>query len=141
MSQHSPSPRHLDWKARLVEYLARSVGLPFAYGTFDCATFTLAAVEVMTGVDLAAPYRHRYATLREGVVLLRRDGVRDHEALVARHFAEIAPAMAQAGDIAVLDGADGAALGLVQGEHIYALLPTGMAVVPLLSARRAFRVA
>ena len=134
-------PRTTDWKARLVDYLAGSVATPFACGTFDCATFTFAAVAVMTGHDLAAPYRDRYSTIADGIALLRQDGFRDHVDLVAAHFAEMAPAFAQAGDIAVLDGADGAALGLVQGEHIYALLPTGMALVPLLSARRAFRVA
>ena len=133
--------RYLDWKARLVTYLAQSVGKPFVYGEFDCALFTLGAVAEMTGFDLTTDYRGRYSTLREGVVSARRHGFQDHVAVVAAHFAEIAPAFAQAGDIAVVDGADGPALGLVQGEHIYALMTDGMVLVPLLAARRAFRVA
>ena len=132
--------RHVDWKARLIVYLAQSVGKPFVYGEFDCALFTLGAVAEMTGFDLTTEYRGRYSTLVQGVVLARRDGFRDHVELVAAHFAEIAPAFAQAGDIAVVEGADGPALGLVQGEHIYALMPGGLVLVPLLAAIRAFRV-
>lgn len=133
-------PRKPDWKPRLVEYLAALGPIPFTYGSFDCAMFTSSAVEVMTGQDFTAPYRNRYTTIAQGVALLRKDGFRDHIDLVAAHFEEIAPAFAQAGDIAVLDGADGPALGLAQGEFIYALLPTGLALVPLLSAQRVFRV-
>ena len=133
--------RLVDWKPRLVDYLARSVGTPFAYGQFDCFLFTLGAVAVMTGVDLTLDYRGRYTTLRQGVALARKRGLRDHVALVSRHFDEIPASFAQVGDIAVVAGADGPALGLVQGEHIFALLPSGMAVVPLTTAQRAFRVA
>lgn len=138
--------RHVDWKARLVEYLARSAACPFVYGRFDCMLFALGGVAVMTGVDLAEPYRARYATQKQGIALLRRDGWRDHVALVAAHFAEVAPAFAQAGDLAVLPGDDGPALGLVQGERVYVLarLPSPAAQIgltPLLAASRAFRVA
>ena len=54
--------RLVDWKPRLVDYLSRSVGTPFAYGQFDCFLFTLGAVAVMTGVDLTLDYRGRYTT-------------------------------------------------------------------------------
>ena len=133
--------RLVDWKPRLVDYLSRSVGTPFAYGQFDCFLFTLGAVAVMTGVDLTLDYRGRYTTLRQGVALARKRGLRDHVALVMRHFDEIPASFAQAGDIAVVAGADGPALGLVQGEHIFALLSSHLAVVPLTTAQRAFRVA
>lgn len=133
-------PRHVDWKARLIAYLAEVPGRPKAFGLFDCALFTLDGVAVMTGLDLAAPYRGRYATLRDGIALLRRDGFRDHVALVSAYFGEIAPAFAQVGDVAVITSADGPALGLVNGEYIYALTPERMVLVPFLSAMRAFRV-
>lgn len=138
--KNSVPPRHVDWKSRLVDYLNQSVGTPFAYGQFDCFLFTLGAVAVMTGFDLTADYRGSYATLRQGVAMARKRGIRDHVDLVSRHFEEIAPSFAQAGDIAVVDGAEGPALGLVQGEHIYSLIPSGMVTVSLLVAQRAFRV-
>ena len=133
--------RLVDWKPRLVDYLSRSASTPFAYGQFDCFLFTLGAVAVMTDIDLTLDYRGRYSTLRQGIALARKRGLRDHIDLVARHFDNIPPSFARAGDIAVVAGADGPALGLVQGEHIFALVPSGMAVVPLTSALHAFRVA
>lgn len=140
MSVKQHWPRYLDWKARLVDFLAEVPGYPKAYGQFDCALFTLGGVTVMTGLDLAAPYRGRYATLRDGIAMLRRDGFRDHVALVGAYFDEITPAFAQVGDVAVITSADGPALGLVNGEYIYALTPERMVLVPFLSAMRAFRV-
>lgn len=140
MSQVHAWPRAVDWKARLVAYLAEVPGRPKAYGLFDCALFTFGGVAAMTGRDLAAPYRGRYATLPQGIALLRRDGFQDHVALVAANFAEILPAFAQAGDVAVIASADGPALGLVHGEYIYALSPERMVLVPFLDADRAFRV-
>ena len=133
--------RTVEWKSRLVDYLAWSVGQKFVYGQFDCALFTFEAVKVMTGFDPGGPFRGQYENLYDGIALLREAGFRDHVDICARYFNEIPPFFAQAGDIAVVPGEDGPALGLVQGSFIYALLPTGMALVPLLSALRAFRVA
>ena len=132
--------RFVDWKARLIAYLAWSVLQSFGYGRFDCALFTFGAVKAMTGIDPGECYRGKYTTLRDGVALLRNDGFRDHVDLTALYFDEIPVAFAQAGDIAVVAGDDGPALGLLQGEYIYALAPAGMKLIPLLSATRAFRV-
>ena len=60
--------------------------------------------------------------------------------MAAAHFAEVHPAFAQAGDLAVVPGEDGIALGIVQGENIYVLLPTGFGLVNRLCATRAFVV-
>lgn len=135
------SARYVDWKPRLVDYLAWAVRQPFVFGQFDCALFTFGAVGVMTGIDPGGPYRGGYSTLRDGIALLRQAGHRDHLDVCALYFEEIPVSFAQAGDIAVVPGDDGPALGLVQGEHIYALAPSGMSLVPLLSATRAFKVA
>lgn len=132
--------RRADWKSRLAEYLAAGPRRAWGYGANDCALFTAGAVAAMTGTDPAAAWRGRYGDLRAGIALIRAEGYRDHLAFVAAHFEEIAPAFAQVGDIAVIDGADGPALGIVQGEAIYALSEAGPRLVPLLAAPRAFRV-
>jgi hypothetical protein len=136
----APPRRHTDWKTRLVDYLGRVAPLPFTYGQHDCALFTMGAIEAMTGMDPGAPFRGRYETLRGGIRVVRRAGFRDHVAIIAGLFDEIGPVFAQAGDVAVVDGLDGPALGIVQGEFIYALSPDRLDLLPLLSARRAFRV-
>lgn len=118
--------RYPDWQARLVAYLSATAALIQEPGVHDCALFPAGAVEAMTGVDLAADWRGTYSSFEEGLNALKAAGFADHIDLVARHFAEIAPAFAQAGDLAVVDGLLGPSLGVVQGEGIYVLTVTRM---------------
>ncbi|MDP2738703.1 MAG: hypothetical protein Q8O82_08385 [Pseudorhodobacter sp.] len=130
-----------DWQPRLLAFIASSVARPFVYGQHDCALFAAGAVQAMCGVDLAAAWRGHYATRLGGIRALRRAGFRDHIDVAARQFAEVAAAAARVGDLAVVAGDDGPALGLVQGPMIYVLRPGGgLGLVPLASATRIFRV-
>lgn len=129
-----------DWHSRLTAYLHEARARPFEYGRHDCATFAAGAIEAMTGDDLAATWRGRYRTMLGGLRVLRKEGYGDHIALADRYFEEIPVALACPGDIAVVQGPDGKARGIVQGGAIYVLAPAGLGLVPLLSAERAFRV-
>lgn len=133
--------RHPDWKLSLIQYLAESARKPFAPGQHDCALFAAGAVEAMTGVDYARPFKGRYTTLKGGVRLLREAGFADHIALAASRLDEIAPAFAAPGDLAVIDTPEGPAMGVVQGESVYVLTVDRLGLVPMLGATRAFRVA
>lgn len=129
-----------DWRTRLVAYLARVSRLALVYGSHDCALFWAGAVEAMTGHDLAARWVGRYHTRAGGLRLLQAAGYDDQVALAASLFEEVPPAFLQPGDLATLQGTDGIACGVVQGEGIYVLTPTGQALMPLTSAIRGFRV-
>ncbi|MGR3599196.1 MAG: DUF6950 family protein [Heliomarina sp.] len=134
-------PRRLpDWQRRLVDYLGASVRQPFKEGVHDCALFLAGGVEAMTGVDYAEPYRGRYRTTPGGLRILRRDGFEDHVALAAHHLKEKPVAFGCPGDGAAVPTRDGLALGIVQGESIYLLMPDRLALAPLLSATRVFEV-
>ncbi|MTH62114.1 hypothetical protein GL300_23225 [Paracoccus litorisediminis] len=111
----------------------------FAYGRHDCALFAAGAVAAMTGTDHARGWRG-YRSRAAGLRKLREAGFEDHIALVASHLEEIHPALAAPGDVAVVEGEDGPALGIVQGESIYILQREGLGLVSLLAAQRAFRV-
>lgn len=131
-----------DWKSRLGTYVAGQFNQPFRPGIFDCAIFAAGAVEAMTGVDLSAPFKGRYSTLEAGIEALRAAGHANHLALIIDTFDEVHPAFAQPGDIALLDGGDHAAIGIVQGEHIYALRGDagGVGLAPRDAMQRAWRV-
>lgn len=132
--------RTTGWQERLIAYLGTARRTTFAEGRHDCALFAAGAVAAMTGTDLAQGWRGRYQTTAGGMRVLRRMGFADHVVLVAQHFAEIPVVQALPGDIAVVDGPDGLALGIVQGEWIYVLRPTGFGTVSLMDASRAFKV-
>jgi putative hemolysin len=134
-------PRRPDWRARLVDYLGRQAAAKFRPGTCDCGLFAAGAVEAMTGFDPAARWRGKYRTLAAGFALVQADGYADHAAVFANLYPDIAPALAQIGDIAVLPGDAGStALGVVQGGGVYCRQPGGMAVVSRLEIKGAFSI-
>lgn len=130
--------RRADWRARLAAYLAVELRRPFAPGAADCARFADGAYQAITGESLGAGFSYR--SLRGGLRVLKRAGFADHIAFAAHHLPEIPVAAAQAGDIAAVPGEGGLALGVVQGAAIYVRTASGVDLVPLTSAARAFRV-
>jgi hypothetical protein len=129
-----------DWQQRLKDYLRSIARTPFYIGRHDCATFTAAAVEAMTGRDYMRGFRG-YRTIEEGLRNAQAKGFADHIAVVAASFDEVSPSFAQVGDIAVVDGIGGDALGIVQGANVYTIGATGLGIVPITAIKRAFRVA
>ncbi|AET73304.1 hypothetical protein EMVG_00018 [Emiliania huxleyi virus PS401] len=132
--------RKKTWRPDLAEYVAAAARQPFRPGRHDCALFAAGAVKAMTGADFARGYRSTYRSLAKGRQVLQEKGFADHVALAAHHLPEIAPIMAQEGDIAVVAGDADSALGVVQGPMIYVLRPGGLGLEPLTAAVRAFRV-
>lgn len=133
-------PRRPDWYEALSRYLAETARTPFAHGEMDCALFAAGAVAAMTGVDPAQRWRGRYKTLKGGLGALRRAGFADHLALTAALLPEIPVALAQPGDLAVVETADGPALGVVALPTVLFRTPAGLGSVSFLEASRAFRV-
>ena len=128
-----------NWKTRLTTYLAEVVDRPFKPGQHDCALFVAGAVQAMTGDDPARGWRG-YRSLTAGRRALAKRGYSDQVALAASMLPAIAPAMAQAGDVAVVAGDDGPALGIVQGEMVFVLRREGLAILPRLAIEKAFKV-
>lgn len=110
---------------------------PFRPGSHDCALFAAGWVRFLTGEDLTAGLRGKYKTLKKGQELLEAQGFKSHVDLAASRLSEIHPAFAQIGDVAVVDED---ALGIVAGDFIYVLKPSGLATVSRLRATRAFQV-
>ena len=121
----------------LITYAAEAGQQPFRPGRHDCALFAAGWVKQVTCRDLARGWRSTYRSLQRGQQLLEEAGFADHVAFGAAHLTEIAPALAQIGDVAVLDDQ---AFGIVAGEMIYCLRPEGLGLVPRSQMRRAFYV-
>ena len=66
--------RRPDWRDRLVSYLHSARQRPFEFGQHDCSLFAADCVAAMTGNDMAADWRGRYATMRGGLRVLRKAG-------------------------------------------------------------------
>jgi len=126
-----------DWRARLSAAIEekRRASVP------DCGLFAADCVLAMTGDDLAERYRGRYASVAQGVELLRADGYADVCDFIGRHLSEIHPSRARAGDImAFPNDATGWGLGVVNGERVTVPRGNGLGTVARDLATRAFEV-
>lgn len=131
--------RHGDWKRRLAAYLASVATREGQIGTHDCALFTAGAVAAMTGWS-ADPSLTGYVTEAGGLRRLKAAGFADLPDLVGTYFTEQPASAARAGDIALVDSPDGAALGIVQGEFVYVAAKVGLGVVPMRRILRSWKV-
>ena len=137
----APLVRLPDWQARLHCWLKATRQRPIEPGQHDCCLFGAGAIQAQTGTDLAAPWRGRYTSFAGGRRLLRRAGYADHLALIAAHLPEAHVSRALDGDIAVVPGEDGPAVGVVQGCVVYVLaLSGGIGLVPMAPVQRLFKV-
>lgn len=133
-----------DWRARLDAMFDDIRRTPFDWATgHDCALALAArAIFATTGVDVAEPYRGRYASAEGALLVLRKAGFENLEALAASLLPEIPVSRAHLGDIVTyaIDDAFGCTFGVVNGERAFVLRPEGIGTMDLLKARRAFRV-
>ena len=103
----------------------------------DCARFADGWYQRVRGESLM-PFTYRSPA--RGLARLRKMGFADHVAYLASRLEECPVALGQVGDIAALPGTEYPALGIVQGEGIYAPLPEGKTVMALTDAVRMFRL-
>lgn len=130
-----------DWQPRLRRWLSTVAGHPLVPGQHDCCLFGAGAVLAQTGVDIAKGWRGRYTTFAGGRRILRKAGFADHIALIAHHLPEAHVSAALPGDIAVVPGEGGDAVGVVQGAAVYVLTEAGrLGLVPMAPVLRLFKV-
>lgn len=131
-----------DWPSRLTAAVDAARGKPFSWGSHDCILFAADCVAAMTGTDLAAAFRARYATRDEAYAVLAELGGGVENAIT--QALGRSPAnnwrMAQRGDVVVVDAPTGTAAGIVVGNRIAVPEPRGLAFLPLSAARCYWRI-
>ncbi|MCI2213288.1 DUF6950 family protein [Pseudosulfitobacter pseudonitzschiae] len=109
----------------------------FRPGSHDCGMYVAGWVQSATGVDHGKIWRGRYRSMAALDELMKEAGFATHVDYVASLFAEIPPAVAQVGDLAVVEGR---ALGIIAADRVFVLRPDGLGHVSRLRAERAFRI-
>lgn len=141
--------RRPGWEERLFEVVADHSRRPFSWGGTDggsdCHMMAMDAVAALTGVDPYADERGRYTT-RIGA--LRRFSARGFAWLGDAYAAvleEVPPALAQRGDIGLVEilderGRTVEAAVVILPPHAHGKSETGAIRVPVAHVKRAFRV-
>ncbi|SDW78472.1 DUF6950 family protein [Roseicitreum antarcticum] len=125
---------------QLTDYIKTASARPFRYGRHDCCTVAAGWVLLATGRDVLEG--HRYTTLREGVALLAAHGMRSHADVFARVLPRAARLLLRAGDIAVIEGQERDALGIVLpgGERVFCFRRGGVATIPITACKHGYEV-
>jgi len=127
-----PADRPKGWHGRLYAWALSIAATPHEYGQHDCALYVAGGLDAMYGTDIAGRFRGRYTTYRGGLRALRREGFRDHLDLLSHFARPVDPALAQIGDIAVVDTPDHPAIGFVMGGDLQMLTLDGLISTPTL---------
>lgn len=127
--------------ALLGPFLAQARRKAFRPGQFECALFAADWVVALGHPDPAAPWRGKYSSIAQGLVMVRRDGYENHVDVFARTFREIEGAHAALpGDLACVIEEGERAMGIIGGPVIHVVHPErGLGALPLSRAVRVFR--
>lgn len=129
-----------DKREAIRPVIDRYRNVEFRWGKHDCAIFGADCVKAQGGPDLARGYRGKYSTMMGGIKRARKNGYNSHVDIFEKNLNEIPVAFACTGDIAIIDTADGPAIGVVDGANIFAMRETvGLTVVPLNKAIKTLR--
>lgn len=127
------------WRQRFDTLVRERMTTPFEWGVQDCCIWPADCVKAMTGVDHAAAWRGTYSTEAEAEALLQSLG--GLMALGALAGPPCAPLAAGPGDVGLLRNADrGTVLGVCSGKGWLVPASGGLALLPLDSAVRAWKV-
>ncbi|MBE5251833.1 DUF6950 family protein [Mixta mediterraneensis] len=110
--------KNSDWQKSLVTLIKAAEKWPFLWGEHDCCLFAADCVKAMCGEDFAAEFRGTYDSETGAKKALLRGGG-SLEKVMARFLDEVKPALAQRGDIAVIENAGRRCAGVIYGGAVW----------------------
>ncbi|CAI8968837.1 MULTISPECIES: DUF6950 family protein [Pseudomonas] len=120
--------RNRDWTVRLNDVIKAARERPFSWGEFDCCLFAADCAMAVCGTDPAQVYRGTYKTEAGAKRALKKN----HGSLEAAwdfHFARVAPAFIQRGDVVIYDAPGGRSMAVFWAGEFWATTEDGVAKV------------
>lgn len=128
------------WETKLLEVVAYHESTPFDWADSNCLHLMMDVSLALTGRDPYAKTRGKYKNQAGAMKVMRKLGFRDVGEMIAAEFAEVPPAMARRGDLALLKQGDNVVGAVVMGAQVWGKGPMGSARVPRTAALRTFKV-
>ncbi len=136
------------WQSALDRFLTAHRETRFQYGVWDCCLFACDAIEVMTGVDVAAQFRGRYHSRTEAQRAIRgysgEASVRSVAERVTGAYAmpQVDILRARRGDVVLIRRPRDYSLGIValNGTDVITVTPHGLQRIALSNAICGWRV-
>ena len=115
-----------DWETRLSQYIEAHRTAQFEWGRCDCCTFSMGAIEAVTGVDHMSEFRGHYSSELGSLRALKRIGAGNLEKTLDTKFSPIPIGRAKRGDLAFFAGC----VGVVMGDFAWFMAEDGLEKVP-----------
>jgi hypothetical protein len=132
--------RRQDWPERLAEYVEARIDSPFAWGTNDCVTFAMDAVQLMTGVDPIASIRGTWDSPLAAVQAMEPFGGTARGVVTAFMGESIDPRTARRGDVVLVENGGREVTAVCIGSHAAGPGVEGLLMVPMVDAIAAWEV-
>jgi hypothetical protein len=147
---HGPAwSKHEHTKA-LIAFVAANKTTTFVWGRSDCALFAANGIQAMTGTDIAADFRNKYASEAGAMATIKAvcggATVADAAAYCAskHNLQELKhPLKAQRGDLVIVEDSGRLIAGLVapSGRHVVAAGQNSLNTrIPVSNVKRAWRI-
>lgn len=145
-----PLERLTDWRSRLSQHIEAERFRPFVWGEHDCCLWICDCIKVMTGVDIAEPYRGQYENAFGAIKQMRLiDNVKTVHSLALKRIGPTKPwQFAKTGDIVAanlpnlgvgeMDGTGCLSLGVCFGNSAYFVGPDGLFQIPIKMVEHAY---
>lgn len=130
-----------DWPVRMLDAIRDHQRQPFAWGTSDCMQMVCDAAGAMTGARPYAATRGAYDSKHGAARCLAEHGFASIVEALAAVYEEVPPALAQRGDIGILQTEGLTAALVCEGRYFIGKSPDGALAVPRHKILKAFRVA
>jgi len=120
--------RRDDWVGQMWSAIEDHTDAPFVWGLNDCCLFAARVVDAMTDSDFELELSSQYSDEETALAYIASHG--SLEAAVTSHLGDPSPGRALRGDVVMVDGGNGHALGICVGGTVAALTDKGPLFMP-----------
>lgn len=130
--------RRHDWAARLFDVVTEHEVMPFQWGRTDCCMFVARALDAMLDTTYAGQLQNLYHDEESALDFISQHG--GLPGAVSVFLGHPTDARAARGDVVLIDGGEGLAVGICMGGHLLAMGPTGLRILERSEIRAVWKV-
>ena len=120
--------RREDWVEKMWLAIDDHADTEFVWGVNDCCLFVARVVDAMTDSDIETQLNASYTDEKTALAYIASFG--SLEAAVSSYLGQPEPGRPLRGDVVLIDGGEGPALGILVGGHIAGMGPNGFVYLP-----------
>jgi hypothetical protein len=129
--------RRHDWASRMHAVIDAHRCRPFAWGDNDCCLFVARVVDAMTDSEYERAILEHYRDEETGRALIGKHG--GMLGAVTAFLGDPVPQRAARGDVVLIDGGEGEALGICMGRDVVAVGESGLRAIPRKDALKVWK--